>query len=478
MGLSLLKKIKLRIRENRLAAIIRADFSEHYYKSVNPDVNVKGIDPVKHYIRQGWKEGRNPHPNFNTNAYLLFNKDVLYSGINPYVHYIRYGRQEGRNPNPTLVESSREFSSDFLISRATHFLQDQTFPVEACTAENVLVIVVPEHNTMSGGIYSFFSIAKACHSLRHKHNYFVLLMTRPNKLDVTYTRQKNFRNSEDVFRFDQIVRCKGAKRVYIHIPEYASVDFVSSLDNELLDYLRSRESLFVNILNQKTDIMPEKEAFEDLRSIATEITQSVAHHAYFGQEFADRYDLPTLLLPAYTDLSNYEPVDYAEKEKLIIYSPDDSFFKQDVLDALSKGLPEYTLTEIRNITFDKFMDLATRCRFSITFGEGFDGYLAQPIYQGGVGFAVYNDEFFPSDKLRTFSNIFESSEDMVAGIVEKIRFFESHHEEYLKANKAMMDVYDSLYSKVDYMRRVEKLIKREFELYPLHLSGEWQPVRI
>ena len=167
-------------------------------------------------------------------------------------------------------------------------------------------MVVPEHNEMSGSVYSFFSIAKAAYNLRRKHHYAVVVMTRPNKYDLTYLRQSNFRNSEDVFRFEQITRCRNAKQIYLQIPEYAAADFMASLTREQREYLRSRDRLYVNILNQKCEIMPEKEEFSDLRAFAYELTQSVAHHAYFSQQHADRYELPTLLLPAYTDLSSYE----------------------------------------------------------------------------------------------------------------------------------------------------------------------------
>jgi hypothetical protein len=354
----------------------------------------------------------------------------------------------------------------YLRRRAPHFTQDMTFPLDAEKAEALFVILVPEHNAMSGGIYSFFSIAKAAYGMRHKHDYRILLMTRPNPDDLTYLRQTNFRNYEDVFRFDQIVRCRQAKEVYLHIPEYAAPSFVANIPSKTLEYLRSRRHLYINILNQNNKLMPEKEEFESLRAIATELTQSVAHHSYFGQEFADRYDLPTLLLPAYTDLSGYEPIEFEEKEKLIIYSPDASEHRAPVLEALKTGLPDYRLVEIQNITFDKFMDLATRCRFSITFGEGFDGYVAQPIHQNGIGFAVYNEEFFPSADLLSFQNIFSHERDMIENIVTRIKALEADPVLYRHTNRRMIAIYDQLYSKDDYVRRVEMLINRQFELAP------------
>ncbi|MCR2831980.1 hypothetical protein NR402_17175 [Acidithiobacillus ferrooxidans] len=469
----ILKHIESWIKERREYDIVRQGFDNDFYLNANPDVRESGKDPVKHYLRFGWKEWRNPRRDFDVKFYLSRYPDVAISGMNPFYHYLVYGHADNRKTTGAADETA-----DFFLGHSVHYVQNKTFPLDAEMAEKVMVILIPEHNEMSGGIYSFFSIAKAAYMLRHKHDYRVLLMTRPNPHDETYLRQRNFRNSEDVFRFEQIVRCRKAKAIYLHIPEYMTSSFVDLLDERTYNYLRSRERLYVNILNQKVDIMPKKEAFEELRTLADELTQSVAHHAYFGQKFAARYDTPMLLLPAYTDLSEYKPIPFEEKDKLIIYSPDDANYRDAVLEALAKGLPDYTLREIRGITFDRYMDLATRCRFSITFGEGFDGYLAQPIHQSGVGFAVYNDEFFPSKELANYCNIFVSGEAMVSDIVDRVRTLERDPELYRRTNQAMIDVYDKLYSREDYLRRVEMLIHRKFEIYPLHLSEQASALRL
>jgi hypothetical protein len=448
-------------RQSRVEAAIRSEFDTEYYLKMYPDVRRAGVDPVRHYLRYGWLEGRDPTPAFSTIMYLALNDDVRASRINPFYHYITSGRDEHR-----LGSQNVNLRNDLIWSRAPHRMQDITFPRHVEHAEALFVVIVPEHNTMSGGIYSFFSIAKAAYNMRHKHDYAIVIMTRPNTYDVTYLRQSNFRNSEDVFRFSQITRCKRVKELYLHIPEYAAPGFIASLNSEQRDYLISRDRLHVNILNQKIELMPEKGEFEDLRAFADELTQSVAHHAYFTQAHADRYDLPTLLLPPYTDLSSYEVIDRNEKQKLIIYSPDDGQHREPVLKAIKQGLPDYQLLEIQGITFDKFMELATRCLFSISFGEGFDGYVAQPIHQGGIGFAVYRPEYFPSEKLRELPNFFSSEQDMIDNLVPRIRALEKDEALYRRTNRAMIDVYSRLYSREDYMKRVEKLIKREFEFFP------------
>src|SRR5208283_5607090 len=71
-----------------------------FYRARYPDIARDGIDPAIHYLRQGWREARNPNPWFDTLFYLQRNPDVATSGMNPLVHYIRHGRADGRQPRP------------------------------------------------------------------------------------------------------------------------------------------------------------------------------------------------------------------------------------------------------------------------------------------------------------------------------------------------------------------------------------------
>ena len=71
-------------------------FFDAWYLERYPDVARLGIDPLLHYLRHGWAEGRNPSPTFRTAAYLRENPDVRASGVNPLLHYVLHGRKEMR----------------------------------------------------------------------------------------------------------------------------------------------------------------------------------------------------------------------------------------------------------------------------------------------------------------------------------------------------------------------------------------------
>jgi hypothetical protein len=77
-------------------------FDRDYYLETYPDVRNSEVDPLWHFIQSGWKEGKNPSPDFDTAYYLRENKDIRMGRINPLVHYIQFGKAEDRPPNRSL----------------------------------------------------------------------------------------------------------------------------------------------------------------------------------------------------------------------------------------------------------------------------------------------------------------------------------------------------------------------------------------
>ena len=71
-------------------------FDVGFYLRNYPEVRKLGIDPLLHYIVNGFKESRIPHPSFDYKYYLARNVDVKDSKLNPLVHYSLYGQKEKR----------------------------------------------------------------------------------------------------------------------------------------------------------------------------------------------------------------------------------------------------------------------------------------------------------------------------------------------------------------------------------------------
>ncbi len=79
-------------------AVLEGEFDRDYYLAANPDVREAGMDPLEHYVKFGWREGRDPSAEFSTSYYLSVNPDVAATQMNPFLHYVVAGRREGRLP--------------------------------------------------------------------------------------------------------------------------------------------------------------------------------------------------------------------------------------------------------------------------------------------------------------------------------------------------------------------------------------------
>ena len=71
-------------------------FDYDYYINQYPEVTECNMDLLDHYLKIGYKEGKNPSENFDTDYYLRMYGDVRQSQLNPLEHYVLYGLKEGR----------------------------------------------------------------------------------------------------------------------------------------------------------------------------------------------------------------------------------------------------------------------------------------------------------------------------------------------------------------------------------------------
>ena len=81
-------------------------FDERFYIERNPDVASQGIDPLDHYLSNGWRERRAPSLRFDIRWYLREYRDVAEANIEPILHYLRHGAKEGRRMSGTAEPSA------------------------------------------------------------------------------------------------------------------------------------------------------------------------------------------------------------------------------------------------------------------------------------------------------------------------------------------------------------------------------------
>ena len=88
-------------------ALVADAMDPDWYRAMNPDVAAAGADPVDHFLRHGWREGRDPVAAFSVRDYLDLYPDIAEAGINPFLHWLKAGKTEGRLPRREVGRAAR-----------------------------------------------------------------------------------------------------------------------------------------------------------------------------------------------------------------------------------------------------------------------------------------------------------------------------------------------------------------------------------
>lgn len=202
--------------------------------------------------------------------------------------------------------------------------------------------------------------------------------------------------------------------VLIHVPEI----FFEMFCNEVLKYnLKQSKNFLVNILNQNEEVMPTAEIVERYQYLFKGITMTLAFEASCKNSYSYLVS-PPHLLKAWFYNDAVVSVPFKDREDLAIISNDPHPYKESILAKLQEAKINYVVIE--NMPFSDFKKLQQKAKWSISFGEGYDGYSAFAFYKGGVGFGVFNKNFFPANMLPLPKSFYRSYEEMNKRIVDDI----------------------------------------------------------
>lgn len=330
-------------------------------------------------------------------------------------------------------------------------------------AQKTVVFLIPPINEVNGGLMSIFNLCAVSRQICR--DAAVLIATIPGK--TTYARNTKFRNNEKIYRWEQIINnATTCNDIIIHIPEYLADKFYGMLSNRDKAVLNRVTNLHINIMNQNMWIMPAPEKISDLWNLTTNITQTLAFDKNLIQELSDTYNMPVHLFSTLLDYSAYKPTEFANKEKIIVLSPDDNPNRRAVIDALRTNLPDFKLITVKNMTFDEYMDLISRAFAVITFGEGFDGYFAQPSFLKTISFSVFNETFFPDKTWLNVDTVFESYAEMTKQISNKIRRAQNDKDLYYAWADAVHTNVIRYYSYEQYVDNLTRFYNHLYDITP------------
>ena len=286
--------------------------------------------------------------------------------------------------------SEAEGGSDQVPSQFTTYVPYQN--------EFVVIYFNVARDVIGGGMLSINRLVENSILLADKFGFEVLVSGLPLENDaVEYTL---FHAAAPMVHFSDIVAKGIPKKAILNIPEYYVPHFIEGLDDRYRRWLSSIPWLQVNILNQNQDYLPDRHHLEVLREITDDVTITAAHVRYATQELADQCDCPVSLLTPF--LPEFYSSQFEEKEKIILFSADEislqfGISREDVIHKLSLEFPDFELITIQNISLEEYKRLISKAMFTITFGEGYDGYFIEPYLSGSIAFSVFNDVFFPVD---------------------------------------------------------------------------------
>ena len=87
-------------REAGLIAALAPIFDAAWYQARYPEIAATGMPPIRHFIRAGLIELRDPNRFFDSLWYADHYPDVMPSGLHPLLHYLQIGAGELRDPHP------------------------------------------------------------------------------------------------------------------------------------------------------------------------------------------------------------------------------------------------------------------------------------------------------------------------------------------------------------------------------------------
>ena len=257
-------------------------------------------------------------------------------------------------------------------------------------ARRLIVFLTPGFNGPVGGVLSIAAICRETQALQKLHGAKVVMCTIPG--DLPLLKYTWFKNNNYLLDLEELLnRCRNLDHLLIHIPEYA----VNQV-NDWLDSNRSRlqaiREIHLNVLVQNIDVVQG----QDLTALKRfgKVSCTTAHEGYTNAATREALGVSLHRLSCCNGPELYTLSSYKNKRPTLMVSHDDHPLKEKVLDQIKQALPALKIQVIQNLSYEDYCEVAHNTKWSLTFGEGLDGYFSDPVFSGGVAFAVYNERYF------------------------------------------------------------------------------------
>jgi glycosyltransferase involved in cell wall biosynthesis len=120
------------------------------------------------------------------------------------------------------------------------------------------------------------------------------------------------------------------------------------------------------------------------------------------------------------------------------------------------------LIEIKNKSYSEYLDLISRAKWMVTFGEGVDGYFLESVRSGAISFAVHNFNFF-DERFDVLQTVYDSYTDMLTSLVDDILRLDNA-EDFARLSQQMIALDKCVYNDKEYRENIKNYYLGNFTL--------------
>ena len=353
-------------------------------------------------------------------------------------------------------EPKEELAEELMLNIAQNFLIKTIYKRNE---KNLILFLIPGVDDVNGGLLSINSIYEETQKLKYLHNSSTIICTLPKHNSfIKYTK---FLNNLIIFRFEQLKKYfNKLDSLLVHIPEVFLSDFLQ-MEEEDKSWVKSISNVHINILNQNIQLMPSLDVLKNIKSICNKITCTTAHEKYSTIDLSKNLNMPVHKLSVFCSPEKYYFKDYSEKKDIIIVSPDKHPDKESILHSIKKNIPSLEIKIIEGLTYEEYKELISIAKWSITFGEGLDGYFIEPVFSGTISFSVYNEDFFTYD-FKSLSTIYSNYGELTKNICKDI-IKNDNKEAYTQVNKEIFELCHKHYKYNEYLENLKRFYKGNYD---------------
>jgi hypothetical protein len=317
-------------------------------------------------------------------------------------------------------------------------------------AAKLIWFLVPSEDIVTGGLMSICSIYSESLKIFAGADTEVIASTYPGFPPIR--RYTKFPNDCSILTFDEALDRIGPRQeIILHVPEYYCRHLVAHLPDRALDRFHAAARFQVNILLQNIEMI-EPADVRHVCGLTPNVTCTTAHEAYSTKAQSDRLGITLHRLSVFKDKSDYPVVPYLEKRDRVVVSPDPHPMRNEVLARLARERPDIEQVVVENMRYEDYLALVKASKWSLTFGEGLDWYLAEMAWCGGVPFAVFNSTFFPPN-FAALLNVYRDWDACLNNLIDDIARYDNPAI-FETASAGTRALLDAIYSNEVYRRNL------------------------